>query len=39
MVQIIDSPKSFGSSFSEGLKKSLPDALGGLIDRRSAEKE
>ena len=39
MVQIIDSPKSFGSSFSEGLKKSLPDALGGLIDRRRAAQQ
>lgn len=37
MVQIIDSPKTFGESFSEGLSKSLPDALGQLIDRKRKE--
>jgi hypothetical protein len=39
MVQIIDSPKSFGESFSQGLAQSLPDALGGLIERKRKEKE
>ncbi len=39
MVHIIDSPKSFGSSFSSALKESLPDALSGLIERRKAAKE
>ncbi len=41
MVQIIDTPekKSFGASFSEGLSKHLPDALGNLIERKRREKE
>lgn len=34
MVTVINSPKSFGSSFSGALSESLPDALGSLIERK-----
>lgn len=36
MVQIIDGPKSFGSSFVSALAEKLPDALGQLIESRRA---
>jgi len=37
MVQILDSPKSFGTRFGEGLQESLPDALEKLISRKRHE--
>jgi hypothetical protein len=37
MVQILDSPKSFGSSFSNALSQTLPDALGALIERKRGQ--
>lgn len=39
MVQIIDSPKTFGESFSKGLAESLPDAFTRLIERKRQESQ